>query len=306
MMTRITEQEPTTAEHAGWWWKTLIGGAVLWLVTAYVTLATGNTNLVPTVILLGSFLVPFAVALFAAERVVGRLDALTLMMAFFIGGIFGVLGASILEVHLEPSWYVYFGVGFCEELVKAIVFIVVGWRIVPKSGYQGALLGATVGAGFAAFESAGYAFNAGLTDRGIDLISMLETEAVRAVLTPVGHVLWTAILGAAIFAVAAKAQAVGAPKTGYAPGWPMVLAFLAVIVLHALWDSMSFIAALIAVAITGSARDALQYGQLPSAQLDEISQLSTIFYVVGLAVISVLGVLLLRVWAKRTAVKTSA
>ncbi|WP_105565261.1 PrsW family intramembrane metalloprotease [Microbacterium halophytorum] len=300
-MTQNSQRTPSATKHKGWWWKTLIGGAALWLITAYVTLVTGNTNLVPTVILLGSFLVPFAVVLFAAERAVGRLDAVSLMMAFFVGGIFGVLGASILEVHLEPSWYVYFGVGFCEELVKAVVFIVVGWRIVPKNGYQGALLGATVGAGFAAFESAGYAFNAGLTRRGIDLISMLETEAVRAVLTPVGHVLWTAILGAAIFAVAAKAQAKGAPQTGYAPGWPMVLAFLAVVVLHALWDSMSFIAALIAVALTGSARDALQYGQLPTAQLEEISQLSTTFYVAGLAVISVLGVLLLRVWARRPA-----
>ncbi|MFD6175991.1 MULTISPECIES: hypothetical protein [unclassified Isoptericola] len=28
-----------------WWWKTLVGGTLLWLVTAGVTLATQNTNL---------------------------------------------------------------------------------------------------------------------------------------------------------------------------------------------------------------------------------------------------------------------
>ena len=56
-----------------------------------------------------------------------------------------------------------------------------------------------VGAGFAAFESAGYAFNAALGTRGIDLVSLLQTEGVRALLTPLGHVLWTALLGAALF-----------------------------------------------------------------------------------------------------------
>lgn len=95
---------PVVSTRHGWWWKILVGGLALWVVTAAVTLGTGNTNLVPTVILLGSFLVPFSVVVFAAERVTGNLDAMWLMMAFFVGGIFGVLGASILEVNLEPSW----------------------------------------------------------------------------------------------------------------------------------------------------------------------------------------------------------
>ena len=275
----------------GWWWKTLIGGAALWLITAGVTLATENSNLVPTVIMLGSFLVPFSVVLFAAERVEGNLDTVWLMMAFFVGGVFGVLGASILEVHIEPSWHMYLAVGAIEEFVKAVIFVVVGWRVAPKLGRQGALLGAVVGAGFAAFESSGYAFNAGLTQRGVDVVSMLETEAVRAVLTPVGHVLWTAILGAAIFAAAR-----GGVKYRFA--WSIPLVFVIVAVLHSLWDSMGFISAIIAIAITGGVRTQLAYGQLLRPTVTKIKNLSTIFYVLGLAIISVLGILALRVWAR--------
>jgi len=190
------EAAPHPHHHHGWWWKTLLTGLALWILTIVVTIVTGNTNLIPTLILLGSFLVPFCVVLFAIERVSGSVSSLQLVLAFFIGGIFGVLGASLLEVNLHQSYWLYLLVGLIEELVKGILLVIIGWRVVPKTATQGALLGATVGAGFAAFESAGYAFNAAITARGIDLVSLLQTEVLRAILAPVGHVLWTAVLGA--------------------------------------------------------------------------------------------------------------
>lgn len=279
----------TAPKRHGWWWKTLLGGIVLWIIVAIVTFSTGNTNLVPTVILLGSFLVPFTVVMYASERTTGNLDMTRLIMAFFVGGIFGVLGAPILEVNLQPSWYMYLGIGAIEELCKGVVFVIIGLAVVPKNGHQGALLGATVGAGFAAFESAGYAYNAGLTRRGIDLISMLQTEAVRGLLTPVGHVLWTAILGAAIFAVWAKA----------AKWWVIVVAFLAVAVLHSLWDSMGFLSAWLAVMFTGGALEELRYGMLLPATAQSLSQLAEVLYVVGLIIISAIGVAVLSIWGRR-------
>ena len=39
--------------HQPWWWKTLLVGLMLWIVTIVVTGLTLNTNLVPTLILLG-------------------------------------------------------------------------------------------------------------------------------------------------------------------------------------------------------------------------------------------------------------
>ena len=62
------------------------------------------------------------------------------------------------------------------------------------------MLGATVGFGFAALESAGYAFNAAVSLKGIDLRALLETEMLRGVLAPFGHGLWTAIAGAVLLA----------------------------------------------------------------------------------------------------------
>jgi protease PrsW len=52
-----------TPEPRGWWsrrpWLQLfVGGLGLWMATVLVTFATQNANLVPTIILLGSFLVP--------------------------------------------------------------------------------------------------------------------------------------------------------------------------------------------------------------------------------------------------------
>lgn len=271
----------------GWWWKTLLGGFALWVLTIVVTAATGNANLVPTLILLGSFLVPFCVVLFVAERVVGSVSALQVILAFFVGGIFGVLGASLLESNLKQSVGMYVAVGFIEEFVKAVVLVFVARRVVPKTRAQGALLGATVGAGFAAFESAGYAFNAAITTQGIDLISLLHTEVLRAILAPVGHVLWTAILGAVIFGAARDERL---RLTGR-----VIVAFVGVALLHALWDSLGGITSTIALIFTGNALQQLQYGFLSPRTQAAVSSLATVLYIIGVVVTAVLGIVALLV-----------
>jgi len=268
----------------GWWWKTLLVGFALWVVTIIVTVTTLNTNLVPTIILLGSFLVPFTVVLFVIERVTGTVSTMQLIVAFFVGGILGVLGASLLEANLRDSVFVYVLVGFVEEFVKGVLLVIIGWRVRPKSARQGALLGATVGAGFAAFESAGYAFNAAITARGIDLFSLLQTEVIRAVLSPVGHVLWTAILGAVMFGIAHG-------RTRFRWSWLLVLAYVIVALLHGLWDSTSGVAQLLALVLSGSA--GVDPHLLTASQIATVNSLTTILYVVGLAVVSLVGVVVL-------------
>jgi protease PrsW len=272
--------------HHGWWWKTLLAGLALWIVTVFVTAVTRNTNLIPTLILLGSFLVPFCVVLFVIERVTGSISTLQLILAFFVGGIFGVLGASLLEADLQQTFWMFVLVGLIEEFVKGAILVIVGWRTEPKTVTQGALLGATVGAGFAAFESAGYAFNAAITTRGIDLFSLLETEVTRAVLAPVGHVLWTAILGAVIF---------GAAKQGrrFRWSWWILLTYVGVSLLHAAWDSSSEIASYFALVFNGRAMQEIKDGFLLTRTADAIEALSTVLYIVGLAITSAIGILLL-------------
>lgn len=279
-------QGDRTRSRHGWWWKTLIGGAALWVLTIIVTGATGNTNLVPTLILLGSFLVPFCVVLFALERVPASVGTMRLVMAFFVGGIIGVLGASVLETSLRPSAGMYVGVGFIEELAKGVVLVIVSWSVPRRSRVEGALIGAVVGAGFAAFESAGYAFNAAITMQGVDLISLLQTEVVRALLAPLGHVLWTAVLGAVLFGlVSARTKAAAAMR--------LLVAYVAVALLHALWDSLGGITSFLALVFTGSALQQLQYGFLQPSTAEAVSSLATALYVVGVLLTSVIGALLL-------------
>jgi hypothetical protein len=171
--------------------------------------------------------------------------------------------------------------------VKGVLLVIIGWRVVPKTATQGALLGATVGAGFAAFESAGYAFNAAITAQGIDLASLLQTEVLRAILAPVGHVLWTAVLGAVLFGAAR-----GRDRFRFSP-W-VLLTYLGVAVLHALWDSASDVAAVLALIANGRAvAELATAGGLTAQTASAVTALASILYVVVLIVVAAGGILTL-------------
>ena len=194
------------AEPHGWWsrrpWlRMFLGGLGLWVATVVVTFATGNANLVPTIILLGSFLVPVAFVTYAfghADRVV---TAQRIFTAFVYGGVLGVLGASVLEAAFlrRPSGPAYAGVGLIEEAVKLAALWLLARRLPRYTTRDGIVLGAAVGFGFAACESAGYAFNALFTDGGPSLLNLVETEVLRGILAPVGHGLWDASRSIAVW-----------------------------------------------------------------------------------------------------------
>ncbi|HET7724643.1 MAG TPA: PrsW family glutamic-type intramembrane protease, partial [Propionibacteriaceae bacterium] len=130
---------------------------------------------------------------------------------------------------------------------------------------------------------------------GIDLASLLQTEAMRSVMTPLGHVLWTALLGAVVFAAAN-------PSTGrYRITARVLAAFVGVAILHGLWDSMGGIAALVAVVLTGNAVPVLEHGFIRPGTGAEVSSLSATCYFVGLLVVSVIGLVALRLALRRRA-----
>jgi hypothetical protein len=68
-----------------------------------VTVATGNANLVPASILLGSFLVPVAVVSSAFGHADEVVTAQRVVTAVGGGGVLGVLGAWVLESPMPPS-----------------------------------------------------------------------------------------------------------------------------------------------------------------------------------------------------------
>ena len=279
--------------HAGAWIRIFFGGLVLWIAAVIVTLITRNSNLVPTVILLGSFLVPVTFVTYAFEhRISDDLTEQTIFVGFVYGGVLGVLGATVLEsifIHHQTLGS-FLGVGVIEEGCKLAV---VWWLARRLSSYvmaDGVVLGATVGFGFAAFETAGYAFNALFTTQGISLGSLVETEVMRGILTPVGHGLWTGILGGVLFH-AARGGRLHLNRS-------LVVWFFVVSGLHAFWDAAGGLAAFIVffLTATGWQVQLLSEGRLPQPT-DEQVQLFTIVSWSFLAIDAIVGlVLLLIVW----------
>jgi protease PrsW len=216
------------------WLAVLAVGAAVWLVAAGVTALTEDTILVPTVILVGSFFVPVAMVAFGLTRArEGALTVHVVALGFVAGGTVGLLGAALTEVELLPNVYgTFLGVGIIEEGAKGLVLIAVGWQVARRGGRDGMVLGATVGAGFASFESAGYAMTA-LIDHGRDhpIVNIVATEATRALLAPFGHIAWTALLGGALFAASAD----GPGRFHLTPA--VGLTFAGIVLLHGAWDA---------------------------------------------------------------------
>jgi RsiW-degrading membrane proteinase PrsW (M82 family) len=218
-------------ERRLWLWV-LIVGATIWLGTAVVTGLTDIEHLIPNVVLLGSFLVPIALVLFAlALRGDGYLRATHVILAFLGGGTLGTVFAGVTEVYFLPSAVgTFVGVGLFEETAKVLVVVLVGTRLAERRGRDGMILGATVGAGFAAFESAGYALSTFVEHHNDHpVMNIVSTEAQRAILAPFGHLTWSALIGGAIFAAWRS--------DGFGPIAPVAWTFAGVVALHAAWDA---------------------------------------------------------------------
>jgi protease PrsW len=267
-------------------WARMLGtGLMLWLFTVITTYLTANPTLVPTLVLLGSFLVPVAFVAWAFERrTTGEITAALVFQTFVVGGVLGVLAASLLESYLlRPSATLFLGVGFIEEAVKLAALAVLTRELKVKTPQDGMILGACVGLGFAAFESAGYALMAALTEQGLSLVDLVVTELVRGLATPFGHGLWTAILGGVLFSRSGRESFL---LTGR-----LFAAYLGVSLLHALWDSVHSIAVLITVALTEPSGWSLE--ETPGWISDPSSEQVVVLMVLtwsGLAVVALIGV----------------
>jgi protease PrsW len=249
---------PPTRHRVPLWARVLLTGLVLWVATVLITFATGNPALVPTIILLGSFVIPVTFVVYAFGRADSVLTAQRIFTAFICGGVLGVLGATILETALlrQPTGLSYFGVGLIEEAVKLAALWLLVRRLPWYTTRDGMVLGAAVGFGFAALESAGYAFVALFGSNGLSLLNVVETEMLRGILTPFGHGLWTAILGGALFATAARSRR-GRPRLRPSlVGWYLLMALL-----HALWDAANSIAFWLTLLLTGTANQWTLVGQ---------------------------------------------
>jgi RsiW-degrading membrane proteinase PrsW (M82 family) len=230
------------------WLVTLVVGAVLWAVVAVAILLTGNTILVPNLILLGTFLVPVCTLLFVLGRPRATgLSVQGVVLGFLAGGTAGVVLTGTIEVYLLPdAVFTNTWIGLIEEGAKALLVVAVAAGVLrTRLPRDGMVLGAAVGAGFAAFESAGYALGelVAESDRH-PIVRILETELFRAVLAPFGHITWTAIMGGALFAAAAGTGRFRLDRR-------VAATFVGVVALHALWDAAYGVAIRISLGLGG-------------------------------------------------------
>jgi len=185
--------------------RTLSGALIIYGAFLLAWNMFQNINLVPGLIMIGSFAVPLATLVFFIEMNARRNVSLyQIIRLVFAGGILAlVLSLLLSEVadFLRLSWLGASVAGLVEEPGKLLALLAVA-RI-PKYHYRlnGILFGAAVGTGFAAFESAGYALRMGLL---VDTDIMKDTIIIRGLLSPCSHIAWTAICAAGIWRVKGK------------------------------------------------------------------------------------------------------
>lgn len=226
-----------------------IAFALLWICSNLF----GNPNALPGMIVVGAFTVPLStMILFLEMNAWKNVSSYKLIQTFLVGGCASLVATlflfSIVGAH-ELDFFGAFMTGIVEETGKVVIVYWFLRRLGKLSILSGLLIGASVGAGFAAFESAGYALqpviqffqNSGYYaayGQQLDASAMMEainqSIFLRGFLAPGGHVTWAAISGAALI-IAAKAK--GKIDTSLFSDGKFLRLFLIPVVLHGTWDS---------------------------------------------------------------------
>lgn len=240
LITGTTKHTPTLAElkvewAKPWLFARLLGGSALLTFILFAGFEMfNNLYLIPGMIFVGSFAVPVSTLIFFLEMNVPRnISIFKVTGLLFVGGIASLILALIFfsNFNLFTSFLGASAAGIIEETAKVLI---VAWLMGREQRYKwilnGLLLGAAVGTGFAAFESAGYAFRfilgGGVTAGG-------EIIMLRGLLAPFMHIVWTANAAAALWMV--KGDKPFSWEMLQAPAFLRV--FFAMVILHMIWNA---------------------------------------------------------------------
>ena len=230
----LKDVDPTKA--TAWvYFKILVFFILAYIPVRIGFITYGNSNFLPAMIMLSAFAVPVTVLIFFYEiNIFRNIPFYKVMKYFILGGALSLIVAILffsLDFNTDISTYSgALMVGVIEEVAKAAIVALFLFKS-KKSNYilNGLLVGAAVGAGFAAFETAGYILIYGLQG---GLQSMLEVIKVRGILAPGGHVAWAAIEGAALMYV----KGFDKLDKRHINDKRFLLICLIPIVLHGIWD----------------------------------------------------------------------
>ncbi|MCC8028209.1 MAG: PrsW family intramembrane metalloprotease [Lachnospiraceae bacterium] len=220
---------PDEASMLSKWMKPYMFARIFLLVLIVVLAGVlmNNALILPFVFIAGSFLVPITVMFFYWELNIPRnISFPSVIVILLVGGILSLVFTTVFNLFNVSQIYVlyYLGVGIAEEAAKILAVAVWVRKGDKKYILTGMLVGAAVGAGFAAIESAGYAVIGNGWSYGVMIL--------RAFLSVGGHVSWAAVSGGAL--VWAKGGDELAPK--HFTSGLFLKYFALVIALHAVWD----------------------------------------------------------------------
>ncbi len=213
--------------------RTFLGAGFVYLIFVQAWKEFHNINLVPGLIMVGSFAVPVSALIFFFEMNARKNVSLyQIIRLVFLGGIISITISLIffqIGDRLQLDWLGASLAGLVEEPGKLLALLIVANT--PRYHYtlNGLLFGAAIGTGFAAFESAGYALYAGLYDTN----EMMDSIVLRGMLAPFGHIVWTGMCAAALWKV----------KGGQPFRFSMVSdprfyrIFFIAVVMHMIWNS---------------------------------------------------------------------
>ncbi|GGB00178.1 PrsW family intramembrane metalloprotease [Puia dinghuensis] len=241
LITGTARHTPALSELAVGWGKPwlfarLLGWSALLALVLYVAFDFfRNIKLIPGLIFVGSFAVPFSTLIFFLEMNVPRnISIFKMMQLLFIGGVASIFVALIFFNRLDflNSFFGASAAGIIEESAKLLIVIALMGKTRQYNWIlNGLLFGAAVGTGFAAFESAGYALETMLGYNSVEAGAVLIL--LRGVTAPFTHIIWTANSAAALWLV----------KGDRPFSWNMVQrpvflrVFISSVVLHMLWDA---------------------------------------------------------------------
>jgi RsiW-degrading membrane proteinase PrsW (M82 family) len=184
--------------------KTFILAALVYLGFLFAFNEFQNDNLLPGLLVIGSFVMPLTLLiLFFEINVLRNVPLYQVLKLLLLGGVLSLILSLFLyqwtKLGGTDNWFGALGVGIVEETGKAAALLLVLNKLKYRWTLNGMLFGAAIGAGFAGFESAGYAFRIG-GEWGLQ--AMLHNITTRGILAICGgHVLWTALVGAALWRV---------------------------------------------------------------------------------------------------------
>ncbi len=266
---------PIDEVQTGWPKPWFFMRVLLFMLASYYVLTKildlfENPKVIPGLMVVGAMAAPLATAILLWELNSPRnVSFVQVLMLFCLGGVISLLFALIGYQISHLGWLGTPSAGIVEEIGKVLAVMAVVRNVKYKYTLNGIVFGAAIGAGFAAFETAGYSFENGylvgytltsldnldlmsqaraliLNGHGAGVIGQLidkfdGVEAYnrtfaqldgRAYLAPFGHVIWTAIAAGALWRV----KGANPLRFGMLFDPSFMRTFLVPVVLHMVWD----------------------------------------------------------------------